>query len=249
MWKVSTTFVHRTSVFPALESRKWAKGHLFRKWCVFPHFPFSFSSDLRLGNGASGHRSTTTDNVFHRDVIPQLDVGGTPPSTPAIFVNECLSNAGSGSLPNDSTTFVNTVPRVRSSNVTSLVSRKAEDSQDGSFLDNSMFPLDFLSKVYSNSRDSTISCRSTSINHVFHTPPLARLEVRKVTPHAPPIIQTERLLNAGMVSLSNDPTTCIGNVPQLFLMDDAVSVRGDAVDAVGSNLYDDSALPSANLFI
>jgi hypothetical protein len=52
-----------------------------------------------------------------------------------------------------------------------------------------------------------------------------------------------------MVSLSNDPTACIGNVPQLFLMDDAVSVRGDAVNAVGSNLYDDSALPSANLFI
>jgi hypothetical protein len=36
---------------------------------------------------------------------------------------------------------------------------------------------------------------------------------------------------------------------QLFLMDDAVSVRGDAVEAAGSNLYDDSELPSANLFI
>lgn len=48
-----------------------------------------------------------------------------------------------------------------------------------------------------------------------------------------------------MVSLSNDPTTCIGNVPQLFLMDDAVSVRGDAVDAVGSNLYDDNYSPSS----
>jgi hypothetical protein len=62
-----------------------------------------------------------------------------------------MSNAGSGSLPNDSTTFVNTVPRVRSSNVTSLAARKAEDSQDGTFLDNSMFPLEFSFNVYSNS--------------------------------------------------------------------------------------------------
>jgi len=76
---------------------------------------FLFLSVLILRNGASGHRSATTDNVFHQDFIPQLDVGGTPPSTPAIFVNEPMSNEGSGSLPNDSTTFVNTVPSVRSS--------------------------------------------------------------------------------------------------------------------------------------
>ena len=111
-----------------------------------------------------------------------------------------------------------------------------------------MFPLEFSFNIYSNSRGSTTSCRSITINDVFHTPPLARLDVRKVTPHAPPIIQTEQLLNAGMVSLSNSPTACIGNVPQVSLIDDAVSVCGDAANAqaVGGNLYDDSALPSAN---
>ena len=109
-----------------------------------------------------------------------------------------------------------------------------------------MFPLEFSFNIYSNSRGSTTSCRSTTINDVFHTPPLARLDVRKVTPHAPPIIQTEQLLNAGMVSLSNGPMTFIGNVPQVSLIDDTVSICGDAANAVGGNLYDDSALPSAN---
>ena len=51
-----------------------------------------------------------------------------------------------------------------------------------------------------------------------------------------------------MVSLSNGPTACIGNVPQVSLIDDTVSVRGDAANAVGGNLYDDSALPSANSY-
>jgi len=30
------------SLLPAPQSRKWAKSHLFRKWCVFPHFSFFF---------------------------------------------------------------------------------------------------------------------------------------------------------------------------------------------------------------
>jgi len=43
-----------------------------------------------------------------------------------------------------------------------------------------------------------------------------------------------------MVSLSNGPMTFIGNVPQVSLIDDTVSVRGDAANAVGGNLYDDN---------
>jgi hypothetical protein len=51
-----------------------------------------------------------------------------------------------------------------------------------------------------------------------------------------------------MVSLSNTPTACIGKAPQVSLIDDVVSVRGDAANAVGGNLYNDSALPSANSY-
>jgi len=42
-----------------------------------------------------------------------------------------------------------------------------------------------------------------------------------------------------MVSLSNTPTACIGKAPQVSLIDDVVSVRGDAANAVGGNLYND----------
>jgi len=51
-----------------------------------------------------------------------------------------------------------------------------------------------------------------------------------------------------MVSLSNSPTAYIENVPQVSLIDDAVSVRGDAANAMGGNLYDDGAIPSANSY-